>query len=618
MDPLLDELAAELRDVSPRTARIPMRSTVVDGSLDGTELDASYWTRNLRGRVRFLEATVDVAQEAETTFVEISPHPLLVHAVRDTLEDARLPGHATGSLLRGEPERETLLNALGTVYGTGADIDWSRLYGSGRCVPLPAYPWQRESHWLEDLGALPEFHDFPLDPGSPFLMNTPAGAPLVVHGPVFTEVARLAAARTAGADELCLTDVEIKDALTVPPGETPLLRVGITRGTTDRSREFEVAHRPGGSGPWRSLCCGTVTLVTGDRPTAGEPVERTMSRCTEHLDAETFHHRFVRTEECFRVVEEVWLGQGEVIARLRRPPRLPAHPDHPVHPVLLAAAAQPALALLPDASYVAEGAGRVTVTGPQTDVMWSRCRLGDAAAPDRLHLDVTLLDAAGGVVLEATGLRMSRRPDAADEEDRMDKTVRADRGADRGQEPAPAARRATQPGIELTGDLRLTDPASGLLVELHGSLRVSRDSAGPEAAAHTAPAVGEPVRSHPASAPEPPPATTAPDEVPPGQAASPESARGARSTAGAQPAAAPRERPIAEQVSEHVAAVLRMPVDRLDVNRPLDRLGMDSLMAAELRKRLEKNLGVRMAPNKLVRGTATADLVRECEAHTTA
>ena len=46
--------------------------------------DADYWAANLRNPVRFSQA-VAAAGAAHTTFIEVSPHPLLTHAISDTL-----------------------------------------------------------------------------------------------------------------------------------------------------------------------------------------------------------------------------------------------------------------------------------------------------------------------------------------------------------------------------------------------------------------------------------------------------------------------------------------------------------------------------------------------------
>jgi acyl carrier protein len=53
-----------------------------------------------------------------------------------------------------------------------------------------------------------------------------------------------------------------------------------------------------------------------------------------------------------------------------------------------------------------------------------------------------------------------------------------------------------------------------------------------------------------------------------------------------------RQRLLEEYCSEEVARVLRLPVSKLDVYQPLTSLGLDSLMAVELKNRLEVDLGL--------------------------
>ncbi|ORA96763.1 polyketide synthase, partial [Mycolicibacter minnesotensis] len=48
MDPILEELRAELADVTPQTPQIPFISTVVDASGPTPVLDADYWVANVR------------------------------------------------------------------------------------------------------------------------------------------------------------------------------------------------------------------------------------------------------------------------------------------------------------------------------------------------------------------------------------------------------------------------------------------------------------------------------------------------------------------------------------------------------------------------------------------
>ncbi|HWM04989.1 MAG TPA: acyltransferase domain-containing protein, partial [Actinophytocola sp.] len=74
---LHDELLDTLAPVTPRRAVVPFFSTVTGGWVDGTELDAGYWYRNLRGQVGFEPAVRALLEERHRAFVEVSPHPVL-------------------------------------------------------------------------------------------------------------------------------------------------------------------------------------------------------------------------------------------------------------------------------------------------------------------------------------------------------------------------------------------------------------------------------------------------------------------------------------------------------------------------------------------------------------
>ncbi len=148
VDAVLAELRSQLTGIRPRSGHTPLFSTVRNERVDGSELDAGYWASNLREKVRFAEAVSRVGEHA-TIFLEISPHPVLVSAVRDTLSMAG-HGHALYSLRRNEPEREAMLTTAGRLYAAGCALRWPEL--NGPCtsfVRLPAYPWRQDRFWLD-------------------------------------------------------------------------------------------------------------------------------------------------------------------------------------------------------------------------------------------------------------------------------------------------------------------------------------------------------------------------------------------------------------------------------------------------------------------------------------
>jgi acyl carrier protein len=67
--------------------------------------------------------------------------------------------------------------------------------------------------------------------------------------------------------------------------------------------------------------------------------------------------------------------------------------------------------------------------------------------------------------------------------------------------------------------------------------------------------------------------------------------------------------PILErQLQEQAARVLRLPASELDVEQPLNNLGIDSLMAIELKNRIEADLGATVPMVKFLEGPSVRDL----------
>jgi acyl transferase domain-containing protein/acyl carrier protein len=150
MDPLTEELRRGLEGIEARAAQVPIYSTVKAQRSEGPAFDASYWVQNLRRPVLFSKTVQQLAQEEHTVFVELSPHPVLVSSIEESLHGVGREGYAIGSLEREKDERTTLLSSVGRLYALGCPVDWSRFYPSGgKVVSLPSYPWQRQRFWWE-------------------------------------------------------------------------------------------------------------------------------------------------------------------------------------------------------------------------------------------------------------------------------------------------------------------------------------------------------------------------------------------------------------------------------------------------------------------------------------
>ncbi|MEV6778015.1 acyltransferase domain-containing protein [Streptomyces syringium] len=193
MDPLREDLLATLRGISPRSGTVPLYSTVTGEPASGESLDAHYWVRNLRDPVLFSDQIGRLLRDDVGAFVEMSPHPVLVPTVGQSIAHAGdNRAQALPSLRRHEGERAVLLESLGRLHVLGCRADMDRANSPGRHgAPLPAYPWQRDRHWPDHLtfGA-------PAAPSSP---PGPAAGPGLDDDP--TATARATAGEPASPEE---------------------------------------------------------------------------------------------------------------------------------------------------------------------------------------------------------------------------------------------------------------------------------------------------------------------------------------------------------------------------------------------------------------------------------
>ncbi|WP_437719647.1 type I polyketide synthase [Sorangium sp. So ce448] len=151
IEAIRDELADQLRGITPRASAIPLYSTVIGQRLDGAALGAAYWYRNLRQTVRFADATASLLSDGHRFFVEVSPHPVLAMALAENLERGGVPAAFVGSIRRDEGDLARLLLSLGELHTRGLRVRWKEILApfSPRRVDLPTYAFQRERFWLE-------------------------------------------------------------------------------------------------------------------------------------------------------------------------------------------------------------------------------------------------------------------------------------------------------------------------------------------------------------------------------------------------------------------------------------------------------------------------------------
>ncbi|WP_333767254.1 type I polyketide synthase [Streptomyces sp. IBSBF 2435] len=619
MDALRDDLLRELAGLSPAPGATDMLSTVYGTAVPGPELTAAYWMDNLRRPVRFADTVRKAAGEADSVFLEISPHPVLVAAIDDTLADgpgdspgsadhrshADSPGRpgaaaAVASLHRACDEPADMARAAGRLFAQGARVDWRRWYGGGpRHVPsLPTYSWDTVQFRRETAGpvaarrsggARVRHIDLASWGGSGgwgggVAIRGVAPVPPVVYLAAMIETAEDGDPGT----RFELRDVTLGDAhLPVEAAGDMTLQVALDGGGDARAVTVH-ASLPGGAAP---VLCTSGRLVPagpagtdGGGPAAPDLLDAALARCRDYLGARDFH-RFARRHgfdirEPMRGVQHLWRCDGEAVAHVRLEQPLPRLGWEAGLQALLAARPG-ATAAGDDHTHVPVSFEAVRFHAEAEPDFWSLATVRPGGGAAGFLADVVLIAPDRRVLASFSGIRMRRLA----------------------PEPRVSAAPVSVPALvsalarPYVGPLasvvrRIAEPlGAGFLSNLLRPAAAPCDD--PERAASTA--LGD---RHQAPAPVRRTPATEPAGFP-----------RPRSRADSRPRSPSHEADAAaESLLEHSAALLGLPASDIDERRSLRELGLDSLMASQLRLRLRRSHGVEVTAGRLLGAESVASL----------
>ncbi|MDX3853653.1 type I polyketide synthase [Streptomyces sp. AK02-01A] len=149
VEPLLPELLVALEDLTPRQPKVPFYSTVLSDPHESPAFDAAYWCANLRNPVRFFPAVAAAAADRNVIYVEVSPHPVVTHAVSQSLRDLVDEPVVLPTLRREEDESTTFRTQLAALHCAGVNVDWSPLYAGAGLADVPTIAFDRKRHWVD-------------------------------------------------------------------------------------------------------------------------------------------------------------------------------------------------------------------------------------------------------------------------------------------------------------------------------------------------------------------------------------------------------------------------------------------------------------------------------------
>ncbi|MFJ8579618.1 SDR family NAD(P)-dependent oxidoreductase [Micromonospora sp. NPDC093277] len=450
MEPLRAELAALLEGLTPRPATVPIISTVTAGPIEGTALDAGYWATNLRQPVLFDTAVTGLVDAGHDIFVEISPHAMLGDPVTERIARQQGEGVVVGSLRRDESGHATILGELGRLYTAGYPVDWRRVHGADvPMVALPAYPWQRERHWITDeyprprraghrghpvletyvrSAAEPGGHHFSarIDlAGFGYLRDhvvedTPVLPASLLLDAALSATRRLLDDPAAVVERIELTRVTVVDELA--EDDTLQLVLLPENGTGGALRIYSRGPaQPDGT--WREVAHGRYGTDPADQPDpTAEPLTTVRARCAQPLDSAEHYARLdrsgLRYGPAFQGVGSIWRDGHQALGELRDPVELTGdHDPYLVHPALLDSCLQVLAAALTaggdgtDAgTYLPVGVERFRLAAERVVPRWAHATVDGASvgAPEISGARVVLYDAAGTPAGEITGIRLQR------------------------------------------------------------------------------------------------------------------------------------------------------------------------------------------------------------------
>lgn len=258
--PLLRELKARLSGIRPHASAIPFFSTVTAAPAEGAGLDADYWARNQRERVRFGEAVRSLAKEGADAFVEMSPHPVLLQPIQQGCRELGREVLAVPAMRRDEHDRLALFDGIGQLWCRGVTPRWDLLLPEASFTRLPPYQFSREAFpvpaasqgprrqvaagallpegahpWLGarvrvDLDPDVLLWEIPISTGRfPWLADHRVRGNAVLPGAAYVDLALAAAAEAWGGGPIRLEDVELREVLTVPVDGAVRMQLALRR-----------------------------------------------------------------------------------------------------------------------------------------------------------------------------------------------------------------------------------------------------------------------------------------------------------------------------------------------------------------------------------------------------
>ena len=439
VDPILDELYDVLAEIEPLTPKVRYYSATAFDPREEPYCDANYWVDNLRHTVRFSAAVQAALEDGFRVFGELSPHPLLTHAIDQTARSLDMTVAALAAMRKEQPLLHGLRGLLGNLFAVGAKVDFSLLFPGGQLVDAPLPAWAHQSLVLSREGysslALrssvavhplmgqhvrlpqqPEHHVWQAEIGTatqPWLGDHRVHGTAALPGAAYCEMA-LAAARAIFGEASGVRGVRFDQMLLLDEERQINLSA-----TAEVSGTFAFVVETNEDGMQTRRASAVLHKVDDEEPPPAEDIDALLAAHPDRLEGASLRDAMglcgVQYGPAFAglaATRTAEINSTTVLAEIGLPSVIRTQQSsYGVHPVLLDAcfqsiAAHPSVA---DASLggllLPVGVGRLRIHGSLSTARYCYSRI--TATGGGVEADLDILDKHGNVLLTVRGLQMS-------------------------------------------------------------------------------------------------------------------------------------------------------------------------------------------------------------------
>lgn len=452
MDELQDDLLKMLDGLKTKPAGIPIYSTVSGARGNELNFNATYWMDNLRKPVLFSYAISELCNDGYSAFIEISPHPVLLSSIQQTLPSSYGKTRLLASLRKGEHDREVLLETLAALYTEGFSILWNKLYpDKGNHVQLPAIPWHRQRYWMDikPTGSKPTWNatrvtaknvhpllgDRITVANSPstfiwqtaisdemlrFLADHRVEDEIVFPAAAYIEMALQSAEEAGLSKSHLLSTFVFKERMILHSGKHSSLQ-SLLSPSEDGSFLFSIYGRAEPNENWKLYASvffvdnDTVGDLTSSIANSPDVIRQSLTQ----LNGEEFYKNLklhgVNYGPAFRAIQQVWNKRNEALGLIRLPESLQIDTaGYQLHPALLDACLQVIAATqnisFEEGLYLPAGCRYIRLFSRPGRVVWSHVAIQSEpdSSPNSITADIRLLDESDRIIAELIGFRLQK------------------------------------------------------------------------------------------------------------------------------------------------------------------------------------------------------------------